>query len=270
MTTSSARKACRRVAAPVMLFLLAGLGATFASAAGISDPVLTVYAESGGNTSVPLVIPYDAACWDAGSHTYSWSLSSPVDLLSGSTFIGSLQAASLLIDAGTSPEITLTLDVIAGDEWTDFHADTALLSFPGSIPADEAAARLVGSGEVWDLSTPANEVWMVGLTPHYGSFEACYNGIPPAASTFAEVLGVVGMPSGGSGHVTGGESQPGVGYAPLNVPVDDMSLCAAFQLSPNDRALTTGVYGFESSVPEPAALALLVIGAAIIGRRGRG
>jgi hypothetical protein len=269
VATCKARQARRRFATPVALFLLVALGATFANA-GLSDPVLTVYAESGDGTSSPLIIPYDAACWDAGSKTYAWSLSSPVDLLSGSTFIGRLQAASLLIDAGAAPEITLTLDVLAGAAWTDFHADTALLSFPTPIASDEAAARLIGSGEVWDLSAPANEVWMVGLTPNYGAFEACYNGNPPAASVFAEVLGVIGMPSGGSGHATGGESQPGVGYAPLNVPVDDMCLCAAFQLSPNDRALTTGVYGLESSVPEPTALALLAIGVAMIGRRGRG
>jgi hypothetical protein len=239
--------------------------------ADIHNPILTIHAENDSGTSETFSVPYDEACWDAVTQTYTWSLSSSVDLLDGSTLIAKLQNASVVINAaGTAPQIDLSLDVIAGPgttstDYTSFFADTARLSFP-TIPADQSAGRLAASAEVWDRSEPANEVWLVGLTPSYGSFQACYNGAAPDGSVFAEVLGVVGMPSGGSGHATGSQSHPSSGFEPIGVAIDDMRVHAAFELSPSDQAVTNSFFGL---IPEPTGVVLLAAGGTLIGRRRR-
>jgi hypothetical protein len=253
------------------LALIAGVLGTPQVGADIHNPILTIHAENNSGISETFSVAYDEACWSAVTQTYTWSLSSSVELLDGSTLIAKLQNASVVINAaGTTPQIDLSLDVIAGPgttstDYTSFFADTARLSFP-TIPAGQSGGRLVTSAEVWDRSEPANEVWLIGLTPSYGSFQACYNGAAPDGSVFAEVLGVVGMPSGGSGHATGSQSHPSSGFEPIGVAIDDMRVHAAFELSPNDQAVTNSFFGL---IPEPTGLVLLATGGALIGRRRR-
>lgn len=256
----------------VLVALAVGILGTPPSGADIHNPIFTIYAENDSGTSETFSVAYNEDCWNAITQTYTWALSSPVDLLDGGTLIAKLQNASVVINAaGTAPQIDLSLDVIAGSgtsstDYTSFFADTARLSFP-TIPANESAGRLAASGEVWDRSEPANEVWMIGLTPSFGSFQGCYNGAAPDGSVFAEVLGVVGMPSGGSGHATGSQSHPSSGFEPIGVTIDDMRVHAAFELSPSDQAITNSFFGL---IPEPTGVVLLAAGGVLLlGRRHR-
>jgi hypothetical protein len=193
---------------------------------------------------------------DGGSH----------DLLSGGTVIATLESVDLVIGAGVEPQFDLDLQVLGGSSETTIIADTGLVSF-ATIPAELSAGRLVGSGTVWDIA--GNDgAWITGQNqPGYGVFQAYYNGAATGGSVFAEALGLVWASTGGT--ATASESVPGNGYDPIGVPVDDMDLHVAFNVSPGDRASVSSIYGLD--VPEPGTFALfVVVGAGLMVGRRRG
>lgn len=165
-------------------------------------------------------------------------------------------------DFGGDPEVNLNFSVQAGSSATTFHIASSLLSFPTiSSPTGLANA----SYTLTDFNFDGASLTGVGETG--GGYLAQYNGwaghpAGPMGTTFAE--GIFTMSTFGGVVTQNYEYPAGGGQTAIGVPVSNMSSLISFQLSSND--LASGTSHFEI-VPEPAAVALLVLGGVVFGRR---
>lgn len=232
---------------------------TLSSYAGISSTVLSVRAENTSGSST-FSVGFSEGNWNAGTGEFTYTLGGPIDLLddlNSSVTVAALQSASLTIQTGLSPNITLNLGVLGGATDTDFHVDTAQVDFP-TIPAAMAEARFQANAQVWDNQNDMAFVWGIDGDPGVGAFRALYNGADPAGTVFSHLVALV-MASGG-GNASGSESYPQSGTVAVGSSMSDMSVHAAFMVSAGDRAIGGGSYGVT---PEPSVAVLLAVGAAV-------
>lgn len=249
-----------RVAA--LVWLGASLGGQFAQA-GISETVFSLQASNDGGTAT-FYASFDEGTWDPDTATYMWSLGAPVDLLDGETPVATLESANLSVSFVPLPEISLGFGLVSGTSDTEFVIGSALVDF-NTIPADLAGGRFVAGCTVYD-SGDADGMWLYepSLTG-FGAFQSYYNvaeGEDP--ELFSHLLALVG--SFGGGMASGSQSYPASGFLPINADVSDMEVDAHFILTQNDSATASMTFVL---VPEPAGLALLLLGGVLVWERHR-
>jgi hypothetical protein len=246
-----------------LLLVLVSFGGQFA-AADISETVFALQA-SNDSGAATFTVSFGEGTWDPGAQAYTWSLDSPVELLDEGTLVATLESVDLSISLLPTPQIGLCFGVVSGSSDTEFLVNSALVAF-NTIPANLAAGRFVAGCTVYD-SGEADGMWLYepSLTG-FGAFQSYYNiGDGSDPSLFSHLLAIVG--SFGGGTASGSQSYPGAGYAPIDADVSDMRVDANFILTQNDRATTSMTFVL---VPEPAGLALLALGGALIQGRRRG
>jgi len=242
--------------------ILAVGGFTPDTGADVSETVFAIEALNGSG-SATFSVAFDEGTWDPVTETYTWCLPSMVELTDGGTLLATLLEASVSVHLASTFEVDMNIDVLAGDANTDFYVDSALASFP-TMPADVAEGQFFASTTVTDAG--GGGAILMGLdTPGMGAFRAYYNGAAPEGSLFSHLISVVMVGEGGTGG--GSQRDPAFGFRPIGEEVDDMSVRMAFLLTANDEASGTATFG---AVPEPAGLALLALGGAVLLGRRRG
>ncbi len=238
------------VAALAMLVLSAGVGVA------VGDISSTIFALTASNDSGSgsLAVDFSAGNWDPVSGEYTWSLGAPVDIVDDNDpgiVVASLNSAMLTIETAPTPSITLTVGTGAGDSNTDFHIDSAVVSF-SQIPPSAAEGRFAASAQLWD--TNFDGAYLVGLDGSgVGALQSYYNGQAPAGTRFSHLIGAIVVGSGANGSAS--QSFPSVGYASIGEGLGDISVHGAFVVSGGDRAVSTLAFGI---VPEPSACLLLL------------
>jgi len=242
----------------VVGFAIVGAGAAWAD---ISDVVLNVWTSNGSGTAV-WQAPLSAG--DSQGGTYTWDLAAPLAL----TDAGTSETVATLLDAhvtvvnnGFTRAVNVAFDVQSGDTDTEFIIDSPLLSF-APIPAQRAEGRASASVTVRDQA--GGVAWLTGLgTPGNGAYHPQYNGMAPNGTGFTS-NGLVASIFAGAGLASATQNDPPSGTRPFGTSVDSLSARSAFLLSAGDIAEFTTQF---HAVPEPTALALLLLGAAACSRR---
>lgn len=157
------------------------------------------------------------------------------------------------------PIVNLNFAVQANGTDTTFTITSALLSFP---TINSAIGQSSASFAVSDTNGLGGGATLTGAVPGTGghAYRAAYNGFAgmDLGTTFStHVLGL-SAPVFGTDAVTEDQLPIGIGS------VSDMSSKIRFTLTAGDLASGSTVYEI---VPEPASLALLVFGAAMLVRR---
>lgn len=249
-----ARNALRRAAACGLVGLVA-LAAVGTATADISDPALQIVATNGSGTGV-FQVTADQLSFENGAYVWSGS-NIQIEDDQGDP-IAVVQTVNVLFRA--DPVVSLFFDVLAGNTTTNFSISSGLLSFP-TIQDPNAVASVGLTLTDSDVSGSAS---LAGTTGTGGSFAyvAQYNGLVPGGTTFVEAIDslAVSVPAGSTSESFNS------GFMTIPGAVSSMSAEIAFQLSANDSASGTSVYAI---VPEPASLALMMLGASLIARRRR-
>jgi len=162
------------------------------------------------------------------------------------------------------PVVNLSFSVQAGSmsPTTTFMIGSALLAFPtingaiGRASAGYSVTDTEGDAAILDgIGDPAGA---------QGAYLAQYNGFAGTVSgtTFCEFFPLItALPDQTAAP---SQNEPAVGFNAIVPPVSDMSSFVSFTLTRND--LASGTTNFEI-IPEPASLALLLVGAALLRRR---
>jgi hypothetical protein len=137
------------------------------------------------------------------------------------------------------PFIAVFFAVQAGPSLTSFSIASGLLSFPAISPAEGRAT--VGLTAT-DLD--GDGVTLTGTNGGGGAYLAQYNGLAPGGTTFAELIPSVTAGSLSTG--TANDAVPALGFAPIGVPVSDMSVLIKFDLTANDLASGTSQYVIQA------------------------
>jgi len=235
-----------------------------------SAEFIRIEATNGAGTAV-FSVPSAAVPFNAATQQWEWS-SGLVTLMDGGTPVANLNSASLTIGASFNV-LALNFNVDSGLTDTFFTITTGTLSFPTVF---QPLGGVSGGLNVVDQDPEfGGGVLMMGQLADGANadkaFRADYNGAVPTGTTlFTGVESVANDPgelsgsSGAFGTPNGGAG----GLAPLGVPVSDMSMQLGFSLSAADNATGTATYGIIP-VPEPATLALLMLGAVMSFPRRR-
>jgi hypothetical protein len=231
-----------------------------AASASITDPFILVRATNAtgtGTLSIPIA---DTTTNPDGSITFS--LASPVDIMSGPNVIASVTQlnSSVLPASGSQPNtINLFFTFFAGSSDTHFEVDSTLFTFD---PLLSEVARATAGITVTDSN--GNGVTSVGNGAGGTYYNARYNGQP--GTTFADLIaGPVSAGAGLSNHADD-RSPPGSGFTSLGGNADDMSARWDFNLSAGDQVGVTSSYFL---IPAPGAAALLGLAGLTLGRRNR-
>ena len=238
--------------------LSAVLGGT-AAQASISSTVFTIEATNESGTA-SYAVAYEDGIWDPGLRTYTWSLSDSIPMEGDQgLYVATLNSASLVVSMSSTLQIGLNFGVLAGSSDTSFTIDTALVQF-NSVPASVAEGSFLAGSTVYDDSG-SDGVWLYEPSlDGTGVFQACYNqGDGSPVMQFSDLLAVVGSFDGGM--ASGSQSYPGSGYTPFGAALSGMSIRADFVLTAADLAEGNTTYVL---VPEPAGLALMLIGCAFL------
>jgi hypothetical protein len=191
--------------------------------------------------------------------TYSWTLPSTVELRNqAGGLVASLTQGNLFLIE--DPVVSIGFAVQAGAADTVFTITSALLSFPGINPAEGRV-----SGAVSATDTNGNGVNMLGMIG--GSMlTSRYNGIAPAGSLFANILGTPLTSATPFDSVAANDASPAVGFSPIPGTVTDISVQYSFSLSAGDIASGTGVFVV---LPGPGAAGILGLAGLMTLRRRR-
>ncbi|MEW6250968.1 MAG: hypothetical protein AB1716_10000 [Planctomycetota bacterium] len=241
----------------VALIVLALAGLTTAPVfAGIIGPLVIIEAQNEGGTGQVVVAP-NASWYEPTTGTWTWRLAESTEIRDPESheLIGTLNEADVrFVD---DPVLTLAFSVTAGDQATTFSIKTALLviSPPLTSAQGQASAAVVAT------DTDGTGVNLRGLGGVGGDkvYLAHYNGFVPNGTPFAELLTT--LSAGAYGSAAGSSNVP---LTPIAGTVNDMSSMLHFELSARDLASGTTVY---EVVPEPAALAVMVLLGWLVRRR---
>lgn len=224
--------------------MLAMAGFSVATWADVSAVVFEVQATNNDGTAVYQVSASDLE-WSPQYDAWVWNLAEMLELQDAEgDIIGILSGGSVRYK--DDPFIALGFSAQAGGSPTTFTFSSALLSFPTINPATATA-----SAGLTLTDTGGNGALLTGNGWGGGSFEADYNNGTP----FVSFIPSLSVPNGST---AGAGNQPST----LLGPVFNMQSFFAFTLSAEDLASGTSSFNV---IPEPAALALLVLG--LIARR---
>lgn len=237
----------------VAAFTLGAAALLPSASADLSNVVFRLEATSSLGTGV-FEATADQGAWDGD--TYTW-MGGGVDITNETgDVIATLMNARFVAIA--DPQVGILFDVVAGATDTQFTISSGELSFPtifGATGVASAGLTVTDAGQ--DNGALATGNGGSGNS----AYQANYNGLIPAGTIFAEFIRSVVVSTPG-GTETGVGSTGGF----LNIPdpVSSMSAQYSFLLSALDSA--SGTSNFVV-IPEPASLALLVIGATALIRR---
>jgi len=249
------------------LVCVVGLAVGSASAS-ISNVIFKVRAESSLGSAEIEFLSSELTQGPAG--TFNWNLNDSggwVDLMDGPNVIASLQEASTTIvetppNASVPYRVRTGFVVVAGSETTTFTITSALLGTP-TIDDSVAQVRTFANLTLTD-GPGGNGSELVGLAADgSGSYTGNYNGLAPGGVTFASLIsGLVISPGGGSASAS--EAQPNVGFQLTGADVASISNGWKFSVTAGDNVSGNGTMLL---LPEPATLALLVLGGFAAVRR---
>jgi hypothetical protein len=200
---------------------------------------------------------YDQGAWIAPD-VYRWD-GGNIQLTDGDgDVIGVLESGTFI--AVEDPVVNLLFHVTAGAADTVFSITSGLLGFPAIVNGEGTAS----TGLTLTDSGQDNGATLNGLGGPSGarSYQANYNGLPPAGTNFAEF--VPGLATAIPGGSTAGSDGTG-GFLPIPGAVTSMGSRFAFSLSANDSA--SGTSTFNIRVPEPASVMLVLAGVLAFRRR---
>ena len=202
---------------------------------------------------------FEAGHYEQETGIFQWSLGKPFVLRDETTAMPLVTFQGLEVWYREDPEVALSFGIVNGPADTTITIATGLLSFPD---INGAAGRATVAMALTDLD--GNGGLLEGLGPVGGAYVAQYNGGVPAGTTFAELIGLLVAPPGGS--ILAEVSIPAGGLLDIPDVVSDMSAQFSFRLSPNDMVTVQSHYQI---IPVPAAVWLLAAGLAVGGRRRR-
>lgn len=229
---------------------LAALAMVAGTASGdISSIVFSITAELPNGSVYPWSVQLDPSEVDSNGD-YSWRLAQAVSVMDGDTTIFTLDEASLQIIA--DPQVSLSFNVIAGQQNTVFTVNSAVLSF---APLANAVGRATAEVNVTDITGDG-----ATLTPWgSGAYRSRYNG----GTTFQNLIGapIVAAPFSSANS---NQAFPAVGYHNIGTTLTDIESQWRFTLSAGDVA--SGTSEFEV-IPAPASAVLGLVGLAGLRRR---
>ena len=233
----------------ILLFavsLTAGFLSAAATAGTVSDVFFRIDVESTLGTEYFEVLTSDPDVhYDPVTSTWWWR-DSGISLGD----VAFLNSAGLTIVG--DPQMALDFALTAGAADTTVTIASAVLSFD----ALEDAFGLASVGVTLTETGGAPSASLIGLAGENGNaFAALYNIVPPG-SVFAEFISELHTSTSTS------DSDDTDGFIPFGETVTSMQTQYSFTLTAHDQASSTGVY----VIPEPATLALLVLGGLILGR----
>ncbi len=236
----------RTLAATLTALVVAG-----AMAGSVSDVIFRIDVDNGiESASFEVNVNSPHVSYDPMTNTWSWDSSMQfIDLGN----VASLDQATLTIVG--DPQISLGFALTAGAHDTTVTITSAVLSF-----APLSNAEGVASVAMTVTDNNGNGATATGVGGSGNSAYAAFYNVPPG-SIFGEFIDSVTAPPGMSG-TSGGNTG---GFVPFPVAVSSMQVQYSFVLSAGDQASGTSNYVV---IPEPAALALLLVGAVtVLGRR---
>lgn len=230
----------------VATFLACSAIGAFAS---LDGPALKITASNSFGTG-NWEIGFDQFRYNSTNDSYSWFMAAPASIKnSNGVEIATIGGANAYYQM--DPVVALGFFVSAGASSTHFTITSALLSFSTiNTPLGQASAGTT----VTDVDGDG-----ASLTSTTKLYNAYYNGF--LANNFT---GLVGNSSAVSNQTA--VANESFGFAPIGVPVSDMSAKWEFDLSANDIASGTSRY---EVVPEPATLAVFGLAALALKKRRR-
>jgi len=247
--------------APRWLCLLIGSASLLGpleARADFAPIVIDIHAKSASGEGRYQVL-FEAGHYEQETGIYQWNLGEPLVLRDETSAMPLVTFEGLEVWYREDPEVALSFGIVNGPADTTITIATGLLSFPeikgavGQATATMALTDLDGDGGI-----------LQGLGPLGGAYLAQYNGDVPAGTRFAELIGLLVAPSGGS--ILAQVNIPVDGLLDIPDVVSDMSAQFSFRLSPNDMVTVQSHYQI---IPVPAAVWLLAAGLAVGGRRRR-
>ncbi len=220
--------------------------------------VLDIHAQSATGEGRFQVL-FEAGHYEQETGIFQWTLGEPLVLRDEASGMPLVTFQGLEVWYREDPEVALSFGIVNGPADTTITIATGLLSFPD---IKGAAGRATAVMALTDLD--GNGALLQGLGPVGGAYLAQYNGAVPGGTTFAEFIGFLAAPPGGS--ILADVSIPAGGLFDIPDVVSDMSSQFAFRLSPNDMVTVQSHYQI---IPVPAAVWLLAAGLAVGGRRRR-
>ena len=230
-----------------------------AGASWVGDDILTIEVQSQGlATSQAWLLPQSLSDSGSGCQYSQYDLPGPVDFVSGSTLLGTVDAVSALYKA--DPFVALGVAVTAGPEGSTFTITSATVAFDSvTNPQAYADVSLTLTDNNGDGAS------LTGLYPGGNAYEANYTG-SSGPVTWTTLEGSFTADPAGENTIK--DRDPVVAGSSLLISDTLYSIQSqySFSLTPYDSA--SGTSHFEIT-PEPATLSLLALGALAILRRSR-
>jgi hypothetical protein len=220
---------------------------------GIVGNPLTVTAYGDGGVQASWTLKANMGGWNGSD--WSYDSSTPINLWSGSTLVGSLN--NLHMEVFSDPQVILNFTAQANSSTTTFVFTSGLVTFGALVnPTAQASAGVT----VTDNN--GNGASFTGLQSDSRAYWANYNGTAPAGTNYATFFPAVSATA-----LQGSNSMSdNLGPTPIAGSVSSMSAQFNFSVSAFDAA--TGTSNFQI-VPTPGALVLLSMGGMAAVRRRR-